>query len=221
MGQEVLDFPVRCAQWVINHAPAHYGSVLDLGCAVGRSSFELSKIFDEVVGIDYSASFIRAANILKTKGRLKYSRVDEGEIQTELEARLEDGVNPQRVWLYQGDACNLPKRLGKFDAVLMANLICRLTKPKVCLKRSADLVKAGGVLILTTPCTWMEEYTPKSRWLGGLVRKGKVIKTLDGITEILEPAFRLEKVAEEPFLIREHARKYQVTSAQVSVWRRT
>jgi SAM-dependent methyltransferase len=28
---------------------------LDLGCAVGRASFELSKGFSEVVGIDFSA----------------------------------------------------------------------------------------------------------------------------------------------------------------------
>jgi 2-polyprenyl-3-methyl-5-hydroxy-6-metoxy-1,4-benzoquinol methylase len=32
--------------------------IMDLGCAVGRTSFELTRIFDRVVGIDYSARFI-------------------------------------------------------------------------------------------------------------------------------------------------------------------
>jgi hypothetical protein len=38
---------------------------VDIGCAVGRSSFELSRGFKEVVGIDFSASFIHACNFLK------------------------------------------------------------------------------------------------------------------------------------------------------------
>ncbi|MBD3808577.1 MAG: 5-histidylcysteine sulfoxide synthase, partial [Epsilonproteobacteria bacterium] len=33
-------------------------SALDLGCAIGRSSFELAKYYDSVVGIDFSARFI-------------------------------------------------------------------------------------------------------------------------------------------------------------------
>jgi 2-polyprenyl-3-methyl-5-hydroxy-6-metoxy-1,4-benzoquinol methylase len=37
---------------------------LDLGCAVGRSSFELTRYFDRVVGLDYSARFIQVAHIL-------------------------------------------------------------------------------------------------------------------------------------------------------------
>ena len=38
---------------------------LDLGCAVGRSSFELSKFSDEVIGIDFSGPFIAAAEKLE------------------------------------------------------------------------------------------------------------------------------------------------------------
>jgi 2-polyprenyl-3-methyl-5-hydroxy-6-metoxy-1,4-benzoquinol methylase len=39
--------------------------VLDLGCAVGRTSFELTRIFDRVIAIDYSAKFIEVANDLQ------------------------------------------------------------------------------------------------------------------------------------------------------------
>lgn len=31
---------------------------LDLGCATGRTSYELSRCFDKVIGLDYSARFI-------------------------------------------------------------------------------------------------------------------------------------------------------------------
>ena len=49
---------------------------LDIGCAVGRSSFELAKRFDQVVGIDFS----HACNQLKTYGRLEYSVQTEGSL---------------------------------------------------------------------------------------------------------------------------------------------
>ena len=64
------NFPLACAEKVIASAQNNgiKGRVLDLGCAVGRSSIELSQYFDEVVGIDYSKKFIQAANaILKGK----------------------------------------------------------------------------------------------------------------------------------------------------------
>ena len=53
---------------------------LDIGCAVGRSSFELAKRFDRVVGIDFSHGFINACNQLKTYGRLEYSVQTEGSL---------------------------------------------------------------------------------------------------------------------------------------------
>lgn len=38
---------------------------LDVGCAVGGATFELSKYFDSVVGIDFSHAFVDTANELK------------------------------------------------------------------------------------------------------------------------------------------------------------
>ena len=67
----------------------------------------------------------------------------------------------------QGDACKLPAGLGRFDAVLAANLLCRVPDPQACLQGIAEALNPGGVLVLTSPFTWMEDYTAKSKWLGG------------------------------------------------------
>jgi len=217
---QALGFAVRCAELVIRHAEPTKGRVLDLGCAVGSSSFTLSKYFDEVVGIDFSASFIQAAGTLKKLRSIDYQRQDEGVLTTPLVARLEPEARSGHVFFEQGDACHLRKDLGKFEALLMANLICRLPDPAACLERSKELVNSGGVLVITSPCSWMTEFTPREKWLGGFMRHGVPVRTLDGIKEILVPDFRLVETSEEPFLIREHARKYQLSSAQVSVWRR-
>jgi 2-polyprenyl-3-methyl-5-hydroxy-6-metoxy-1,4-benzoquinol methylase len=40
---------------------------LDVGCAVGASSFVLGKYFGDVLGVDFSQNFIDAANTLKEK----------------------------------------------------------------------------------------------------------------------------------------------------------
>jgi hypothetical protein len=70
------DFNTRIAQFCAQkHALFHVKDVkpvktraLDIGCAVGRACFELSRDFDSVVGIDYSHAFVDACNALKAGG---------------------------------------------------------------------------------------------------------------------------------------------------------
>ncbi|PDH28827.1 MAG: methyltransferase type 12, partial [Puniceicoccaceae bacterium MED-G30] len=76
---EALDFPKRCALDGLSlESIPNRGRALDLGCAVGRSTFELARSFGEVVGIDYSHAFIDSANVLKDQGLIKALRMDEG-----------------------------------------------------------------------------------------------------------------------------------------------
>ena len=66
-----------------------------------------------------------------------------------------------RLSFYQGDACNLPSDLGQFGCVLAANLVCRLPNPYQFLDRLPSLVAPGGVLVITSPYSWLEKFTPK------------------------------------------------------------
>ena len=66
---------------------------LDIGCAVGRSTFELSQKFNQVVGIDYSQAFIDCCNKMKTFGKLPYSITTEGSLVSQHVAE----VNPDIV----------------------------------------------------------------------------------------------------------------------------
>ena len=67
----------------------------------------------------------------------------------------------ERVSFIVGDACNLPRDLGQFGMVLAANLICRLPDPMKFFDRLKDLVVPAGILIITSPYTWLSQYTPK------------------------------------------------------------
>lgn len=71
----------------------------------------------------------------------------------------------------QGDACALPGDLPAFDAVLAANLLCRLPDPSRFLARAPSLVKQGGVLVLVSPYSWLQAWTPQQSWLGGYYDK--------------------------------------------------
>lgn len=47
---------------------------LDLGCAVGGSSFALAKVFQTVVGVDSSAHFIKAAQVSSSNAAHSHSQ---------------------------------------------------------------------------------------------------------------------------------------------------
>ena len=65
-----------------------------------------------------------------------------------------------RVSFTVGDACNLPE-VGRFGCVFAGNLICRLPEPMKFYSRLPELVVPGGILVITSPYTWLEHYTPK------------------------------------------------------------
>lgn len=216
-----LGYPQRCVNECLEVTSLPVDArALDLGCAVGRSSFELARYCVEVIGVDYSARFVEAAESVRSVGELPYLRADEGELCTPLVARRPRGVDAGRVRFTQGNAMALPLELGSFDVVLMANLIDRLSAPLLCLERLRSLVRPGGQLVVTSPYTWMEEYTPKESWLGGRTVNGEPQGTLGGLKAVLSPDFKLAAVRDLPFLIREHSRKYQWSVAQASIWRR-
>lgn len=220
-GVEALFYPARCVAECLNvKALPPWARALDLGCAVGRSTFELARTCTTAIGIDYSHRFVGAAEQIRRQTMLAYERCDEGALTTPLKARLPDGVDPGRVTFEQGDAMALRGDLGAFDVVLMANLVDRLHAPLRCLQQLPALVKPGGQLIITSPYTWLEEFTPRPQWIGGFERGGQRVSTLDGLREVLSADFELTGTKDLPFLLREHARKFQLSVAEASLWRR-
>ncbi len=207
--RKALDFPVRTVSHFSSNLVEHG---LDLGCAVGRSTLEMARNCREVIGIDFSHAFIDAAKLLRSGAPLGYDRCDEAALSTRLEAVVPAGIEVPRVSFQQGDAMDLPTDLGAFDRVHAANLLCRLPEPRRLLERLASLVKSGGELVLATPCTWLEEYTPQENWPVGT--------TFDWLRTFLDQDFTLISTSDKSFLIRETARKFQWSTSLVTVWQR-
>jgi len=184
----------------------------------------LAKTFDKVIGIDFSARFIQVGIRLAETGAIRYTMPEEGELVGYHERRLDSlGLleTAQRVEFWQGDACNLKDIFSGFDLILAANLIDRLYAPRRFLDTVADRLNSGGLLVLASPYTWLEEYTKRSEWIGGFKKDGESRTTLDGLKEILGRKFvMVEAPLSVPFVIRETRRKHQHTLSEVTVWKR-
>lgn len=212
--REALGFCVRSVKLLRDEKSLpRKARALDLGCAVGRSSFELAKSCSEVLGIDKSSAFVRTAEILRETGEFAFESAKQGQISQSLVARVEDEVDRSRVRFEVGDACSLPDDLAVFDVVHAANLLCRLADPTAFLSRLTDLLRPGGQLLLTTPFTWLEEFTSQEKWVGGEKDSFIALKAL------LSSSFQLEKELDLPFLIREHERKFQYGISLGMRWR--
>ncbi|MGD9018941.1 MAG: 5-histidylcysteine sulfoxide synthase [Desulfuromonadales bacterium] len=197
---------------------------LDLGCAVGRASFELARSFDQVTGIDFSARFIRIAHQLQDKGVTHYQLPEEGEIVSFHETRLSDfglAEHAGKIEFLQGDAHNLKPQMTGYDLVLAANLIDRLYDPAQFLSGIHERIHPGGLLVLASPYTWLEEFTRKENWVGGVRIAGEPFSTLEGLQQQLGSHFRLlGEPRDVQFVIRETARKFQHTISQLTIWER-
>ena len=207
---DALDFPRRTVEELID-LTSSIENALDVGCAVGRSSFVLAELADLVLGVDYSSSFIDTAKAISESGELDYEYHEEADRWKKGKATI-DRI-PDNLQFEVGDACNLRDDLGSFDLVHAANLLCRLPEPQAFIARLTELVSPGGQLLLTTPFTWLEEFTPQERWINGE-------DCASALKQILNPFFELEYEKNMPFLLREHKRKFQYTMALGMRWRR-
>ena len=177
-------------------------------------------LLPEVIGIDASQSFIRAALEIRRNGHIHFDRIEEGVLTSRCAASVPPEIDRNRVHFEIGDALKLRATLGDFDVVLAANLLCRLEDPIQLVLKFSQLVRPGGQLILVSPYSWSRDFTPFPKWLGGYENNGRRYDTFVTLTKFLEPDFDLVRTRDLPFLIREHARKYQWGVSHGSVWRR-
>ena len=65
---------------------------LDVGCAVGGSTFELAREFSEVVGMDFSQAFVAKCQELKMTGQASYRLTTEGHLSVRKLARMDPTI---------------------------------------------------------------------------------------------------------------------------------
>ena len=220
----VPNFPRACVEATMRHVPVNRRErCLDVGCSVGRSALEFARFFGHVDAIDFSARFIQAGVRLQHGDEVLYEIPTEGELTVGRAISLDRiGLADvgRRVNFMQGDACNFKELFTDYDLVFAGNLIDRLYDPALFLDTIAGRLRPEGVLVITSPYTWLEEYTQKAKWVGGRREAGEPLTTFAGLSRTFAGRFELLHRQDVPFVIRETARKHQHTLAEMTVWRR-
>lgn len=134
---------------------------LDLGCCVGRTSFELAKIYDEVLGIDFSANYINIGVKLKLYDFVNYKIKKEDKTFEKRAISLKDfdlENIKEKVSFMQGDACNLKEIYKDFDLIFYSSLIDKLYYPKKFLEDVSRRINKNGFFVFLSSHNWFNEH---------------------------------------------------------------
>lgn len=146
----------------------------------------------------------------------------EGTLKASGTASVPAGIDTSRCRFEEGDACALdPKALGKFHVLHAANLLCRLPKPRAFLALLPELMEDGGFVVFISPYSWLKQYTrDRNEWLGGFTdASDTAVESFPTLKAIMNKnGFTLVKEGDEPFVIREHRRKFQWGCSHLTIW---
>lgn len=155
----------RCLAAALAPLPAACGPILDIGCAVGRTSFDLATASQELVlGIDLNWPLIRMARTVLEGGAARYPHRVNGlnYVRRNLPAHF---PGADRVDFWVADALCLPFSPHRFDLAVAMNVLDCVTDPKSLLLEIFRALREGGGMALATPFDWAEHATHLSAWL--------------------------------------------------------
>jgi SAM-dependent methyltransferase len=144
------------------------GWALDIGCSVGRLTFELTKTHDRAVGIDTSISFIQAARELAAKGLLEFDLIMEGQITQARSSALDPDFTFGSAEFIVADAMFLPFRSDRFTTASSVNILEKVPDPSRHLSEANRVMdKTNARFLFSDPFSWDETISSPDRWLGG------------------------------------------------------
>ena len=215
-------YPVRCVKTCLEFVEKPQDiKVLDLGCSVGRSAFEWARHVKRVDAIDFTARLIQHGFRLQEQGESRYTLRHEGEVMDfkDIDIRehpyfaVKDKIN-----FSQGDACNLKPLFTGYDLILANNILEQVYDPELMLSKLPERMNPGALLVLGSCYDWGDEKA-NSQWLGGVKINGENFTSLDGLKQLLSDRFELVDTREIPFAVRHSARKVELNTSQLTVWR--
>lgn len=194
------------------------GPIVDIGCSVGRTAFELAAHSDELVlGVDLGFDMLRVAARVLQKGVVTYPRRRVGMAydRREFPVAMENTGN---VDFWACDATALPLPASRFSLATSFNVIDCLNSPFDHLQSLDRILAVGAQAILSTPYDWSVTATPIESWMGGHSQRSEnngdseaILKSLlsGGSHPMALNNLRLVKeIPDLPWSVRLHDRSY-------------
>ncbi|MCC6508914.1 MAG: methyltransferase domain-containing protein [Pirellulaceae bacterium] len=143
------------------------GPLLDIGCSIGRTSFELARSgANLVLGIDLNFCMLRYAARILRQGRLEYPRRRVGVVYDRRAFDI-DLPHREQVDFWVCDATALPFAAETFQNSVAFNVLDAVSSPWDLIVSLRRVLKKGGQVILGCPYDWSALVTPVENWLGG------------------------------------------------------
>lgn len=188
------------------------GISLDIGCAVGRFTLEMTEKSDFSIGFDLSLSFIKTARELIKKGNITFELTEEGNITSTVEIKLPEQIKHNNLDFIVADALNIPFPKGIFTKVASLNVLDKVTYPMRHLKEMnrVSALRESQILI-SDPFSWSEEVADIREWLGGKTEgefigfgHDNVAKILEGYRNYINPPWKVTDKGKVSWKIRNH-----------------
>lgn len=142
------------------------GPILDVGCAAGRSTFELANRSGSfVLGVDVNFLAGRLAQRVMHEGRVIYPLKQIGIVYERRDYAVKF-AHTERVDFWACDGLSLPFRNGTFGFVNALNVLDQVSSPLQLLTAISDVLRPHGKALLATPYDWSGAI-PMKNWLGG------------------------------------------------------
>ena len=148
------------------HASADVASsaqrALDLYCGAGRITFELTSVFNEVVGSDFTARKLMPAFAMKERGDTSYVArtlpVDGAPTErTIVEAKSYPWATTyERATFFQADPSNMHAHMTNFDLIVAFNVLENTHSPHLVPAHLMSRLNVGGVLVIGSSFVWGE-----------------------------------------------------------------
>ncbi len=148
------------------------GAWLDVGCSVGRATFELAARTDDLVlGVDLNLSMLGIARRVAVTGRVAHPLRRLGIVYDQRSFAVDLG-HRDRVDFWACDAMALPFVDTTVDGAVSFNVADCIASPLAHLIEIGRVLRPGAELALTTPYDWSENVTPLEAWIGGHSQRG-------------------------------------------------
>ena len=205
------------------------GWALDIGCSVGRLSFELSKTHAAVIGVDSSFSFIKKARELLIRQHLQFDMIIEGHITEERSCKLDESYNFDQVEFIVADAMALPFCPNFFSTAVSVNILEKVPDPiQHLMEINRVLQKNEAQFLFSDPFSWDEAVSDPKLWLSGRNKgefKGRgidnICRLFQGQADLFNPPFDIKEKGDILWKIRKTANLWEHITSQFILGKRS
>lgn len=204
------------------------GPALDIGCSVGRLSFEMSQTHDMVIGIDTSKAFIQKARELLTRQKIEFDLIIEGNITENRSFEFNNGWNFDAVEFLIADAMALPFAAQTFSTVGSINILEKVPDPlRHFTEINRVMEKQNSTLVFSDPFSWDASVSSPNSWLSGRNSgkyKGRgtqnIKKLLTGMDQIINPPMDILDEKDVAWKIRKTQNLWEYINSQLIIGKR-